>query len=97
MESATMHALHQEILPPNGVEFVTSLKLTPSTLLVPPNGRISSTRTLCNLVVARSNHLRIFEVCEEPGRDERKGMEAVEGEIEMDTGGEGFGNISKVI
>jgi hypothetical protein len=36
-------------------------------------------------------------VCEEPGRDERKGMEAVEGEIEMDTGGEGFGNISKVI
>ncbi|KAJ6588439.1 CPSF A subunit region-domain-containing protein [Mycena capillaripes] len=102
-----MHALHQEILPPNGVEFVTSLKLTPSTLLVPPNGRVfSSTRTLCNLVVARSNLLRIFEVCEEQasfspqledGRDERvrKGTEAVEGEVEMDTGGEGFVNISK--
>ncbi|KAJ7624997.1 CPSF A subunit region-domain-containing protein [Mycena polygramma] len=101
-----MHALHQEILPPNGVEFVTSLKLTPSTLPVPPSGRVSSARTLCNLVVARSNLLRIFEVCEEQapfasqaeeGRDERvrKGTEAVEGEVEMDTGGEGFVNISK--
>lgn len=103
-----MHALHQEILPPSGVEFATSLKLTPSTLLVPPNGHISSARTLCNLVVARSNLLRIFEVCEEQapfatppagGRDERtmKGMEAVEGEAEMDTAGDGFVNISKVI
>jgi hypothetical protein len=86
-----MHALHQEILPPNGVEFVTSLKLTPSTLLVPPSGRVSSTRTLCNLVVARSNLLRIFEVCEEPasqleGRDEREAV----GDVEMDVGGESF-------
>ncbi|KAJ7846330.1 CPSF A subunit region-domain-containing protein [Mycena olivaceomarginata] len=84
-----MHALHQEILPPNGVEFVTSLKLTPSTLLVPPSGRVSSTRTLCNLVVARSNLLRIFEVCEEPasqleGKDEREAG----GDVEMDVGGE---------
>ncbi|KAJ6591099.1 CPSF A subunit region-domain-containing protein [Mycena vulgaris] len=101
-----MHALHHEILPPSGVEFATSLKLTPSTLAVSPNGNVSSTRTLCNLVVARSNLLRIFEVCEEPasfaspldeGRDGRvrKGTEAVEGEVEMDAGGDGFVNISK--
>ncbi|KAJ7248582.1 CPSF A subunit region-domain-containing protein [Mycena haematopus] len=96
-----MHALHQDILPPNGVEFVTSLKLTPSTLLVPPSRTISSTRTLCNLVVARSNLLRIFEVCEEQapfasheGRDVRKGAEAVQHEVEMEAvaGGEGFVN-----
>ncbi|KAJ7747964.1 CPSF A subunit region-domain-containing protein [Mycena maculata] len=101
-----MHALHQEILPPSGVEFATSLKLTPSTLLAPPSGHISSARTLCNLVVARSNLLRIFDVREEQapfasppaeGRDERarKGIEAVEGEAEMDTDGDGFVNISK--
>ncbi|KAJ7164986.1 CPSF A subunit region-domain-containing protein [Mycena filopes] len=97
-----MHALHQEILPPNGVEFVTSLKLTPSTLPVPPTGKPPSTRTLCNLVVARSNLLRIFEVCEEQapfashGEEQvRKGTEAVEGEVDMDMGGEGFVNISK--
>ncbi|KAF7341963.1 Protein CFT1 [Mycena venus] len=103
-----MHALHQEILPPNGVEFVTSLKLTPSTLLVPPSGIVSSTRTLCNLVVARSNLLRIFEVCEEPApyapqseesRDGRvrKGTEAVEGEVEMDAAGDGFINVAKSV
>lgn len=103
-----MHALHHEILPPSGVEFVTSLKLTPSTLPAPPYGRGSTTNTLCNLVLARSNLLRIFEVREEQapfpspseeGRDERvrKGTEAVEGEAEMDTGGDGFVNISKVI
>ncbi|KAJ6481684.1 CPSF A subunit region-domain-containing protein [Mycena sanguinolenta] len=84
-----MHALHQEILPPNGVEFVTSLKLTPSTLPVPPSGRISSRRTLCNLVVARSNLLRIFEVCEEQAPsasqlDVRKGAEEVEHDVEME-------------
>ncbi|KAJ7130141.1 CPSF A subunit region-domain-containing protein [Mycena epipterygia] len=101
-----MHALHHEILPPSGVEFVASLKLTPSTLPAPPYGRGSTTQTLCNLVLARSNLLRIFEVREEQapfpspseeGGDERvrKGTEAVEGEAEMDTGGDGFVNISK--
>ncbi|KAJ7757023.1 CPSF A subunit region-domain-containing protein [Mycena metata] len=97
-----MHALHQEILPPNGVEFVTSLKLTPSTLPVPPTCKFSTRRALCNLVLARSNLLRIFEVCEEQApfashaeEQVRKGTEAVEGEVEMDMGGEGFVNISK--
>ncbi|KAF7366615.1 Protein CFT1 [Mycena sanguinolenta] len=81
-----MHALHQEILPPNGVEFVTSLKLTPSTLLVPPSGRISSRRTLCNLVVARSNLLRVFEVCEEQALqfDGRDGIKGTEHDVEME-------------
>ncbi|KAJ7628553.1 CPSF A subunit region-domain-containing protein [Roridomyces roridus] len=99
-----MHALHQQILPPSGVEFATSLKLTPSSLPIPPRGYISSGRTLCNLVVARSNLLRIFDVREEeasfaslPVDDERRrGAEPVEGEAEMDTGGDGFVNISKV-
>ncbi|KAJ7094010.1 CPSF A subunit region-domain-containing protein [Mycena belliarum] len=101
-----MHALHHEILPPSGVEFATSLKLTPSTLASPPNGLVSSTRILCNLVLARSNLLRIFEVCEEQapfaspleergdGRF-RQGVEALEGEVEMDGEGDGFINISK--
>jgi cleavage and polyadenylation specificity factor subunit 1 len=103
-----MHALHHEILPPSGVEFATSLKLTPSTLAVPPNGSVSSRRTLCNLVVARSNLLRIFEVCEEqapfpsPSEEDKegrvkKGTEAVDGEVEMDGSGDGFVNIAKVI
>lgn len=110
-----MHALRQEILPANGVEYATSLKLTPSAiqgLQMPPN---SSTRhefvarVLCNVVVARSSLLRIFEVREEPApiilltEDERergitvrKGTEAVEGEVAMDEQGEGFVNIAKV-
>jgi len=107
-----MHALHQEIIPPSGVEFATSLKLTPSTLDVPSTTSARheiAARVLCNVVVARSNLLRIFEVREElapvgSSEDEkegkvrmRKGTEAVEGEAEMDRGGEGFVNIDKVI
>lgn len=109
-----MHALHQEILPPSGVEFATSLKLTPSTLsnLSSPNVSVRhefTARALCNVVVARSNLLRIFEVRHEPapiptqadderekGTKVRKGTEAVEGEVEMDEQGEGFINIAKV-
>ncbi|KAG6899927.1 hypothetical protein C0993_005229 [Termitomyces sp. T159_Od127] len=106
-----MHALRQEILPPSGVEFATSLKLTPSTLVelpTPPNATTRhefAARTLCNVVVARSSILRIFEIREEPvvpqvddERDRRKalkGTEAVEGEVEMDEQGEGFVNIAK--
>ncbi|KAG6812354.1 hypothetical protein H0H92_003254 [Tricholoma furcatifolium] len=106
-----MHALRQEILPPSGVEFATSLKLTPSTLgelRTPPNATTRhefAARALCNVVVARSNLLRIFELREEPAffhvDDERerrkalKGAEAVEGEVEMDEQGEGFVNIAK--
>lgn len=111
-----MHALRQEILPPSGVEFATSLRLTPSTLgalPTPPNATTRhefTARTLCNVVVARSSLLRIFEVREEPAPiassvdDERerrskvrRGTEAVEGEVEMDEQGEGFVNIAKVI
>lgn len=111
---STMHALQQEILPASGVEFATSLKLLPSTR---QDSLASSSvrhevvaRVLCNVVVARSNILRIFEVREEPApvstqnEDERerkgkvrRGTEAVEGEVEMDEQGEGFVNISQVI
>jgi cleavage and polyadenylation specificity factor subunit 1 len=111
-----MHTLRQEILPPNGVEFAASLKLTPSTLgelRTLPNAITRhefAARVICNVVVARSSLLRIFEVREElapvmPQTDDererksrvRKGTEAVEGEVEMDEQGEGFVNIAKVI
>ncbi|KAF5370352.1 hypothetical protein D9758_007006 [Tetrapyrgos nigripes] len=77
-----MHALHQELLPPSGIEFATTLKLTSTAL---GNGLPPSTsarheiaaRVLCNVVVARSNLLRIFEVREElapvgPSEEERE-------------------------
>lgn len=115
-----MHALRQEILPPSGVEFATSLKLTPSTLTdqvlsTPPGSSARhelAARALCNLVVARTSLLRIFEVRKEPAplppQDEddkdrmskvRKGTEAVEGEVAMDEQGDGFVNLgpAKVI
>lgn len=109
-----MHLLRQEILPASGVEFATSLRLTPSAL--PPNLSNVSTRhefvsrVLCNVVVARSSLLRIFEVREEaapiqPQVDDererranvRRGTEAVEGEVAMDMQGDGYINIAKVI
>ncbi|KAF5351191.1 hypothetical protein D9756_008185 [Leucocoprinus leucothites] len=109
-----MHALQQEILPASGVEFATSLRLLPSTRHDLSTSSSSSVRheiaarVLCNVVVARSNILRIFEVREEPAPvptqtdDERerkgktrRGTEAVEGEVEMDEQGEGFVNISQ--
>ena len=95
-----MHALRKELLPPVGVEFATSLNLTPATLT-----KGCTRRVLRNLVVARSSSLRVFEVREEPaplppvedpGASGGKGTEAVEGEIEMDEGGEGFVNIGVV-
>ena len=111
-----LHALRQEILPASGVEFATSLKLTPSTLIAlqtPENATARQefvSRVICNVVVARSNLLRIFEVREEPcpiqnqADDERerrskvrRGTEAVEGEVAMDEQGDGFINIAKVI
>jgi cleavage and polyadenylation specificity factor subunit 1 len=64
-----MHALRQEVLPPSGVEYATSLKLTPSTLEENPSATTrheSAARVLCNVVVARSNLLLVFEVREEP-------------------------------
>jgi cleavage and polyadenylation specificity factor subunit 1 len=109
-----MNALRQEVLPASGVEFATSLKLTPSTLPTLPNDATGDlgtrhtpgARALYNVVVARSNLLRVFEVREvispsfaddvekrEASDLERKGTEAVEGEVVMDEGGEGFVNI----
>lgn len=105
-----MQAIYHEILPPSGVEFATCLKLTPSTVAQnAPSGSQTNKRALFNIVVARSNLLRVFEVCEEPvpistQKDDererrasvRKGTEAVEGEVEMDASGEGFVNIGTV-
>jgi len=106
-----MHSVHQQILPASGVEFATSLKLTPSTLESHPDvahHHESVSRVFCNLVVARSGFLRVFEVVEEPApvlQDEekdrrsivRRGTEAVEGEVEMDERGDGYINIAKVL
>jgi cleavage and polyadenylation specificity factor subunit 1 len=95
-----MHALRRELLPPSGVEFAVSLNLTPAAL-----ADVSGKQVFRNLVVARSNFLRVFDVCEEPaplplledvGGSGRKGTEAVEGEIEMDEQGEGFVNVGFV-
>lgn len=113
-----MYAIRQELLPASGVEFSTSLLLTPSTLeqnsaaeasgsTLPPSVRHAvASRVLFNLVVARSNLLRIFEVREhvvpisleaEKERERngkvRRGTEPVEGEVEMDESGEGFVNV----
>lgn len=105
-----MQALRHEILPPSGAEFAACLRLTPAT--VTDSGPSTSQTTgnaLFNVVVARSNFLRIFEVREEAPpistqKDEererrasvRKGTEAVEGEVEMDASGEGFVNMGSV-
>jgi cleavage and polyadenylation specificity factor subunit 1 len=100
-----MQALRSEILEPSGVEYSTSLKLAPTSIVhgtqTSPGASTSALpRYVCNLVVARSNRLRIFEIVEEnaPLREQsntgkekiRKDTEAVEGEAEMDTQGEGF-------
>lgn len=100
-----MQALRHEILPPSGVEFTACLNFTPST--VPTSSiRQAAGRVLFNVVVARSNLLRVYEVREEPApissqKDDererrasvRKGTEAVEGEVEMDASGEGYVNM----
>ena len=103
-----MHALRQEILPPSGVEYAACLKFTSSTLSNASSSTQTS-RTLFNVVVARSSLLRIYEVREELApisaeKEEekerrasvRKGTEAVEGEVEMDASGEGFINVDTV-
>ncbi|KAL0957913.1 hypothetical protein HGRIS_000094 [Hohenbuehelia grisea] len=103
-----MHALRQELVPASGVEFITSLKLTPASLENLPVRHELAARVLCNVVVARSNLLRIFAVYDEPAtmlghmdeeRDRkaqvRKGTEAVEGEVQMEELGDGFINLGK--
>ena len=110
LSSSKMQALRHEILPPSGIEFAACLKLTPATATAKGPSTIHTTgKALFNVVVARSNLLRIFEVREEAPpistqKDDererrasvRKGTEAVEGEVEMDASGEGFVNMGSV-
>lgn len=113
-----MYGIRQEVLPASGVEFSASLRLTSATLEHLPSGANAdgssassprhaiASRALFNLVVARSNILRIFEVREyeapsvaekeaerERNGEVRRGTEAVEGEVAMDDGGEGYVNV----
>ncbi|KIM69381.1 hypothetical protein SCLCIDRAFT_1207782 [Scleroderma citrinum Foug A] len=100
-----MHALRHDILPPSGVDFGVALKLTPATIIRPPN----HVPFLLNIVTAKSNVLRVYDVREQPfvasnhaesEREKRthirKGTEPVEGEVEMDQGGEGWVNMGSV-
>lgn len=100
-----MHALRHDILPPSGVDFGVALKLTPATIIRPPN----HVSFLLNIVTAKSNVLRVYDVREQPfiasnhaesEREKRthirKGTEPVEGEVEMDQGGEGWVNMGSV-
>lgn len=103
-----MQALRREILSPSGVEYATSLNLIPSTVFrhrtSPADGRNGLPRSLGNMVVARTNYLRIYEVHEDSlplqavsnGAQNRRDTEAVEGEVEMDAQGEGFVNIGAI-
>ncbi|KAL4078098.1 CPSF A subunit region-domain-containing protein [Scleroderma yunnanense] len=99
-----MHALRHDILPPSGVEFAVALKLTPAAR---PTNHVPS--SFLNIVTARSNVLRVYDVREQPfiasnhvesEREKRahipKGTEPVEGEIEMDQEGEGWVNMGSV-
>ena len=107
-----MQALRSEILPPSGVQFACSLKLLPCLVSRNRPGLDGTNRkALCNVVVAYSHLLRIYELVEEPipiqvlasqgaTRDGwsrvKKDTDAVEGEVEMDTQGEGFVNMGAV-
>lgn len=106
--SIGMYALRRELVPPSGVEYATSLKLTPSTVFRSHSSNGDAPQAVTNLVVARSNTLRIYEVQEEDslafasssgsGKDNwpkaKKDTEAVEGEAEIE--GEGFVNLGLV-
>ena len=80
-----MQALRSEILPPSGVQFATTLKLLPYTVCRTRSQYAdpSEQTSVCNLVVARSNLLKIYEVIEEVlplnhalGKSYRDGKEA---------------------
>ncbi|KZO92025.1 hypothetical protein CALVIDRAFT_541365 [Calocera viscosa TUFC12733] len=82
-----MHAIRQELIPPSGVSHAIALTL------VPPRRAQAHARgkTLCQLVVARSSLLRVFDVVEqrEMGVEEEQGVrvkveegEAANGESE---------------
>jgi len=102
-----MNAFRQDLLPPSGVEYAVSLKFTPfarGRYPTPGGGEV-----VANLVVARQNLLRVFDVRVEAaplptqaqvlagdhGRS-RRGMDTVEGEVQMDVGGEGFVSVAAV-
>ena len=107
-----MQTFRSEVLPPSGVQYTACLKLLPSLVTRRRADADGATRTaVCNLVVAFSNLLRIFEIVEEPlsfqsytahggGKGVwnrvRKDTDPVEGEVEMDVQGEGFVNMGAV-
>lgn len=104
-----MRALHREVVPPSGVEYCASLNLIGTTVFRKHGDGDERPKAVHNLVVARSNLLRIYEIQEDtaqvqsqPGREKdkwtrvRRDTEAVEGEVEMDTQGEGFVNMGTV-
>lgn len=102
-----MYALQQDLVATSGVEHATFVDLTSSSIR---KAQPSSVRVIANLIVARSNLLRVFEVREEPAPlptlEEEEGRtrnapskldtDAVEGEVEMDEEGEGFVNMARV-
>jgi cleavage and polyadenylation specificity factor subunit 1 len=78
-----MQSYHGEVIPPSGVEFATTLNLTPSTSASGPSSSSSlDGKVLTNLVTARSNWLRIYEIREEAAvlpslvEDERRHAQA---------------------
>lgn len=105
-----MHAIRHQVLPASGVEYATYLHLTPSSLRTSrpsssaPLTAGTSAYTAYNLVVARANVLRIFDVRRGPppppsaGKSDARarktpmkaGTEPLEGEVILDEGGEGF-------
>ena len=105
-----MEAIRREILHPSGAEYAVYLRLKPTSSFRDfRHPSTDSSRLLKNLVVARSNHLRIYELRQEQwepsleaqyAREKQGGTrpdtEAVEGEVEMDAEGEGFVNIGTV-
>lgn len=103
-----MQALRREILSPSGVEYATSAKLIPNSVFrrqsSPSDGSNGLPRSIGNLVIARTNFLRVYEVQEDNlpmqavmnGTQNRRDTEAVEGEVEMDAQGEGFVNIGAI-
>lgn len=96
-------ALHQEILRPSGVEFAISLNLVGPLAI----SSSSDVQVLGNLVVARSNVLKVFEIRRQLASlradladpQDIAGARAdngVVGEVEMDTQGDGFVNVGEL-
>jgi cleavage and polyadenylation specificity factor subunit 1 len=84
-----MNAIRQEILPASGVSFATTLKLTPSTL---NQSFKTKGKVLYNVVTARSNVLRVYEVRQLVVKDRQAVSMSVD---DMDM--EGSSDIRKVL